>query len=293
MEYIGALEAGGTKMVCAIGSASGEIIEQVSFPTDTPQQCMPHIIDWFAARDICALGIGSFGPTGVDPSSETYGYILETPKKDWAGFNLLGTLQDALAIPCAYDTDVNVACLGEATFGCAQNISNVLYLTVGTGIGAGVLIEGNLIHGMLHPEAGHIRLKKHPDDPGTSICPWHDDCLEGLASGPSIEARWGKKAYELSDDKRVWEIESDYLAQALATFILTYSPQRIILGGGVMKQTQLFALIRQKTQDYLNGYIKTPELEDIEHYIVPNSLQEKQGIMGCIELGRRVYKQKL
>ncbi|MCI1664842.1 MAG: ROK family protein [Atopobiaceae bacterium] len=284
---IGALEAGGTKMVCAVGLADGTILEQESMPTDVPEKVIPKLAEWFSSHDVDALGIGAFGPTGVNPRSPKYGYVLETPKSGWRGFDFLGSMTSRLGVPTGYDTDVNVACLGEATYGCARGLDVVVYLTIGTGIGAGVMIDGHLLHGMLHPEAGHILLGRRPADPGHSVCPYHEDCFEGLAAGPSIERRWGKPAVELADRPEVWELESDYIAQALSTYVLCYSPQRIILGGGVMKQMQLLDLVRSKVTADLAGYISAPELEDMDTYIVPNSLHERQGIMGCVELGRR------
>lgn len=289
-QVIGALEAGGTKMVLAIGKPDGTILEQVSIPTGTPEETIPPMIAYFKDKDIAALGIGSFGPAIVNPGSPRWGQILDTPKKAWKDYDFAGAMRSALKVPVGFDTDVNVACLGEVIYGCARQLDCVVYLTIGTGIGAGVYCDGQLLHGMLHPEAGHIPLAKIPGDPGKSVCPFHPSCFEGLASGPSIEARWGKKGFELADRPEVWDLEADYIAQAMVTMILCYSPQRIILGGGVMKQQQLFPLIRTKTLEKLNAYIVTPELRKIDTYIVPNSLHEKQGIMGCISLGLQALK---
>lgn len=288
---IGALEAGGTKMVLAVGDADGNLFDEESIPTAAPGVCVPKMIEWFAARNIDALGVAAFGPTGVDPTKDNYGFILKTPKLEWAGYDFLGTLRRGLnMIPAGYDTDVNGSCLGEATFGCAKGLNSVLYLTIGTGIGAGVMVGGELVHGMLHPEAGHIMLNKRPNDPGSCVCPFHPACFEGLAAGPSIEARWGAKGVELANKPEVWELESDYIAEALTDYIMTLSPQKIILGGGVMKQEQMFPLVRKKVAENIAGYLDTPELADIDTYIVPNSLNEKQGILGCIELGRRALE---
>lgn len=245
------------------------------------------MVNWFAERNIKALGVGAFGPTGVNPASPNYGFILKTPKLAWVGYDLRGELSRGIGVPVGYDTDVNVACLGEVTFGDSKDLSSVVYLTVGTGIGAGVYLDGQLVHGMLHPEAGHILVTPNTKDPGGNKCPYHANCLEGRAAGPAIEMRWGKPAAELVDNADVWEVEADYLAQALTNYVLCYSPQRIILGGGVMHQEQLFPLIRTKVSEYLGGYISAPELEDMETYITPNSLNDKQGILGCLELARR------
>lgn len=289
---IGALEAGGTKMVCAIGNEKGEIFEKISIPTKTPETTMPEMIQWFKAKKIEALGIGCFGPIDPDKDSPTYGYITSTPKLAWKDYNIVGAFEEQLCCPVGFDTDVNGSALGEVTFGQAKGKKNIVYLTVGTGIGAGVYAEGKLLHGMLHPEAGHILMRRREDDHYEGKCPYHKTCLEGLAAGPAIEERWGKKGIELQDRDEVWDLEAYYLAQALTDYILILAPQLIILGGGVMHQEQLFTRIRSYVKEMLNGYIKTKELEDIDHYIVPASLHDDQGIMGALELGRRAFEEK-
>ena len=287
-EILGALEAGGTKMVCAIGSADGRIFDQVSLPTTTPEETMPQIIEYFRKHGpIAALGVAAFGPVDVRPGSAQYGTILDTPKLAWRQYPILSTLKEALQVPMGLDTDVNASCLGEMTFGTAKGLENVLYLTIGTGIGAGIAVGGKLVHGMLHPEAGHILMTPVHGDEGHGICPYHENCFEGLASGPSIEKRWGAKAVELKERDEVWELESEYIATALCQYILTISPQRIILGGGVMHQEQLFPLIRSRVIEKLGGYLRTPELQAPEQYIVPASLGDDQGILGCVELAAR------
>ncbi len=281
---IGALEAGGTKMVCAVGNEQGEIKEQISFPTGTPGDTMPAILSWFQERKIERLGIGCFGPIDVNRNSSTYGFITTTPKLAWKNYDIVGACEKFLNIPVGFDTDVNASCLGEATWGSTKDVDSSIYITIGTGVGAGIMIENRLLHGMLHPEAGHMLLEKAVGDTFAGVCPYHPNCLEGLASGPSIEARWGRKAYELSEDEKVWDLEAFYLAQAIVNYIMILSPKRVVLGGGVMHQQQLFPLIRGKVIQLLGGYIQTKELEDIEHYIVPAALQDNQGIMGCIKL---------
>ncbi len=280
----GALEAGGTKMVLAIGTEDGKILEQKSIPTISPEETLPQIIDYFKGKEIAALGIACFGPIDLNKNSETYGYITTTPKRKWADCNIVGALKDALHIPIGFDTDVNGSLLGEVTYGSAKGLTDAVYITIGTGVGMGVMTNGRLLHGMLHPAAGHMRMIVRPDDSFRGLCPFHGQCLEGMAAGPAIEARWGKKAVELKDDERVWDLEAYYIAQSLMTLILTLSPQRIILGGGVMHQTQLFPLVRQKTTEMLNGYLSTKELKDMDSYIVPASLNDNQGILGCIKL---------
>lgn len=289
MRY-GALEAGGTKMVCAVGDEEGNVLEQYSIPTRTPEETIPEIIQYFLQKDIQALGIGAFGPVDVRMGSTTYGQILDTPKLDWRHYNLLDSIQKDIQIPIGFDTDVNASCLGEMTFGSAKGLDSVIYITIGTGIGVGISVNGSLLHGMLHPEAGHILITKYPGDSYPSKCLYHDSCFEGLAAGPSIEDRWGAKAFDLTEHKEVWEMEAYYIAQGLMSYILTLSPQKIILGGGVMHQKQLFPLIHQKVIENLNGYINTKELMKIEDYIVPSTLDGNQGIMGCFQLAKMAYE---
>jgi fructokinase len=288
----GALESGGTKMVCAIGDENGKILDRTTIPTTTPQETMPLILEYFKGKEIVAIGIACFGPIDLNRSSATYGYITSTPKTAWKNFNIVGAVKEELGIPVGFDTDVNGSLLGEATWGCARGISDAIYLTIGTGIGGGVMAGGKLLHGMLHPELGHIRLAKEEKDPGKSVCPFHDNCLEGLASGPSIEKRWGKRAVDLADNPEVWELEADYIGTALVNYCMTLSPKKIILGGGVMHQEQLFSLIRKRFKEQMSGYIITPELENLEQYIVPASLNDDQGIMGAIKLAMNEYEMR-
>ena len=283
---LGALEAGGTKMVCAIGDETGKIFDKVSIATGTPETTIPKLIAYFEDKKVAALGIASFGPVELDKKAAKYGYITTSTKFAWQNYDLVGSFQRALHCPIGFDTDVNGAVLGEVTFGAAKGKNCVMYLTIGTGIGAGIYIEGKLLHGMLHPEAGHVLIQKRSNDHYEGKCPYHKNCLEGLASGPAMEERWGQKAALLTDREEVWELEADYIAQALTDYIMTVSPEMIILGGGVMHQEQLFPLIRTKVQAYLGGYLKAPELADMEQYIVPASLHDDQGIMGCLELAR-------
>lgn len=282
----GALEAGGTKMVCAVGLEDGTILEQVSIPTKTPKETIPLIVDYFKDKGIASLGVGAFGPVDVNKNSDTYGRILNTPKLAWQNYDLIGSLKKALPIPMELDTDVNGSCLGELTFGCAKGLNSIIYITIGTGVGVGIAINGRLVHGMLHPEAGHVILNKHPEDSYEGKCPFHKNCFEGMAAGPAIEERWHAKAVTLQDRREVWELEAYYIAQALSAYIFTLSPEKIILGGGVMHQEQLFPLIRKKVLQFVNGYIDTKQLRDMEHYIVPASLHDDQGIMGAIQLAK-------
>lgn len=285
---LGALEAGGTKMVCAIGEENGTVLDRISLPTTTPEETMPKIVDYFNEKNIAALGIGCFGPIDLQRESVTYGYITSTPKLAWRNYDIVGNLKRALQVPIGFDTDVNASLLGEVTWGIAKGLKNAMYITIGTGIGAGIMVEGKLLHGNLHPEAGHIPMRPHESDVQRGfhgVCPYHTNCFEGLATGPSIEKRWGKKGASLADEQKVWELEAHYIAEALYTYILTLAPQIIILGGGVMHQKQLFSMIRENVAKLNAGYICTKELNDLEHYIVPCSLQDNQGVMGAMKLG--------
>ena len=285
MKLYGSLEAGGTKMVCAIGDEQGNILERVSIPTLEPENTMPAIIEFFKNKNISALGIGCFGPVDLDKKSATYGYITTTPKLAWKNYNIVGTCKKELGVPVGFDTDVNASALGEATWGCTKDLDHSIYITVGTGIGAGVIIDGKPYHGMLHPEAGHIFLARHPQDPmEKGVCPYHELCLEGLASGPAIAARWGKPGAELADRKEVWELEAYYLAQAICSYIMILSPERIIVGGGVSHQEQMMPMIRAEVQRQMGGYIQAKGMQDLDSYIVLPSLNDNQGIMGGLKL---------
>ncbi|MCC5803883.1 ROK family protein [Rossellomorea vietnamensis] len=284
---IGAIEAGGTKFVCGIGNEKGEILERVTIPTTTPGETLRQVVEFFKDKHIEKLGVGSFGPIDLNPESEGYGSITSTPKPHWSHFNLIGELKKHFFIPIAFDTDVNAAAFGESIWGAAKGLDSCLYMTVGTGIGVGALTEGKLVHGLTHPEMGHILVRRHPDDPYAGGCPYHGDCLEGLASGPAIEARWGKKAVELVDTPQVWEMEAYYLAQAIAHYILILSPKKVILGGGVMNQEHLFPLIREQVVTILNGYVQHKQiLEEIDTYIVPPGLGNNAGLVGALGLVR-------
>lgn len=283
MRY-GALESGGTKMVCAVGDEKGNILEKVSIPTTTPDETMTAIADYFKDKGISALGIACFGPIDLDKNSPTYGYILKTPKPNWSNTNIVGTLKDALNVPVGFDTDVNGSLLGEVTWGAARGLADAIYITIGTGIGGGILSGGKMVHGMLHPELGHMKMTYAPGDTYKGNCPFHGNCFEGLACGPAIEKRWGQKGIELSDRDEVWDTESFYIAQALSNLICILSPQKIILGGGVMHQEKLLPLIRKKVLENLNDYLSTKELDDIDNYIVPAALGDDQGILGALKL---------
>ena len=286
MAVIAAVEAGGTKFICGLGNEKGEIIDKINIPTTTPEETMSKVIEYFKDKKFDVMGVGSFGPIDPVKSSETYGYITKTPKPYWSDYNIIGEHKKHFNVPMEFDTDVNGAALAEAWWGAGKGLKNIIYITVGTGIGAGAVVNGTMLQGLTHPEMGHIFLKKHPDDKFQGRCPFHKDCLEGMAAGPAIEDRWGKKGQEMTNDDRVWEMEAYYLAQALVNYILILSPQKIIMGGGVMKQQQLFPLIRKYVQEFLNNYVYKREiLEKIDEYIVYPGLGDEAGFKGSVALG--------
>lgn len=283
---LGALEAGGTKMVCAIGDEQGNIFDRASFPTLTPEETMPGLIEYFKDKNIEALGIGSFGPLCLNKSAPSFGDITTTPKLAWKDYPLRKTFVEALGVPVGIDTDVNAAALGEATYGAGKGIDSLVYYTIGTGVGGGALVDGMLVHGMVHPEMGHMLLRPDPRDPAPhGFCPYHDGCIEGMANGPAIERRWGVSAKELPEDHIAWDIEAEYLAQMCVNTIVTLSPKKIVLGGGVMHQLHLFPRIRKRTLELLNGYVAHPAvLEHIDEYIVPPGLGDNAGAVGSLLL---------
>ncbi|MFQ5616929.1 MAG: ROK family protein [Anaerolineales bacterium] len=289
-KLVGGLEAGGTKFVCAVGTGPEDIRAEVRFPTTTPAETIGRAIAFFREQEpVTAVGIASFGPVDPDPDSPTFGHITTTPKPGWANVDLAGEIGRALGAPVGFDTDVNGAALGEWKWGAAQGLDTFIYLTIGTGIGGGAMVNGKLLHGLIHPEMGHIPLPHNwVADPYNGRCPYHGDCLEGMASGPAIEERWGIKGSDLPPNHPAWELEAHYLALALGAFICTLSPQRIIMGGGVMRQPQLFPLVRRKTREYLNGYVQSPAiLEQIDNTITSPGLGNRAGVLGAIALGQQ------
>jgi fructokinase len=289
VNIFGAIETGGTKFVCAVGTGPHDL-ELCSFSTTSPQATMEAVIGFFRFRQgLRAVGIGSFGPVDLLPTSPSFGHITTTPKLAWRNFDLAGTVRKALDLPVGFDTDVNTAALGEARWGVAQGICDFLYVTVGTGIGGGALVDGKSLHGLQHPEMGHIRVPHDwAKDPYAGACAYHGDCLEGLASGPAIEARWGIAGMDLSPEHPAWELEAHYLALGLVNWVCTLSPQRIIMGGGVMQQAHLFPIIRRQLQQQLNGYIQSSMLLDgIEEYVVPPGLGNRSGVLGALVLAEK------
>jgi len=294
MHLFGGIEAGGTKFVCGAGTGPDDF-ETARFPTTTPEETTAAAVAFLRERaggQLKAVGIGSFGPVDLHPGSPTFGYITSTPKLAWQNFDLAGTVARALNVPVGFDTDVNAASLGEARWGAAQGLSDSVYLTVGTGIGGGAIVHGRVLHGMLHPEMGHIRIPHDTArDPYPGECPFHSDCLEGLACGPAIEERWGKPARELGEDHPAWALEARYLALALNAWVCTLSPKRFVLGGGVMNQPQLFPLIRRELASILNGYIRSKEVtEGLDRYVVPPKLGSRAGVLGALVLAGQAFE---
>lgn len=288
----GGIEAGGTKFNCIIASGPDHIIQEARIPTTTPEETLRKTIEFFRpfvdAQQIDSIGIACFGPVDIAPDSPTYGFITATPKPYWSNTDVCGTIQRALNVRTAITTDVNGAALGEFQWGASRGCDPSLYLTVGTGIGGGYLVDGKPLTGLLALEMGHIRIPHDfARDPFPGNCPFHGDCFEGLANGPAIQKRFGARGESIRDDEPFWDVEAGYIASALANYILTLSPKRIVLGGGVMAREYLFPKVRRKVQDLLNGYVVHPSiLTDIDGYIVPPALGSRSGSLGAIALAQ-------
>ena len=290
----GAVEGGGTKFACVIGRGPDDILAEAVIPTTTPDATLSETVEFFrtgsaAHGPLAAIGVGSFGPVDLQEGSPTWGWITTTPKPGWAQTDVAGRLMKDLGVPVTFDTDVNAAALGEARWGAAQGLDTFVYLTVGTGIGGGALVGGRPIHGLLHPEIGHMLLP-HDEavDPFPGSCPFHGDCLEGLASGPALRARWGRPAESLPAEHPAWALEARYLALALANLVCTLSPQRIVLGGGVMGQAHLYPLVRREVATLLNGYVQAREIhEGMNSYVVPPGLGNRSGRLGGLAMAER------
>jgi fructokinase len=290
----GGVETGGTKINCLIATGPKDIRAETRFSTTTPQENIRQIVGFFQAHlkdaPIVALGIASFGPLDLTVDSPTYGYVTVSNKPSWEFSNIAGKLQHALQVPVAIDTDVNGAALAEYAWGAARNLENVLYITVGTGIGVGVVIAGKPLHGLIHPEGGHMLIPHDwSADPFIGVCPFHGDCLEGLACGPAIKRRWGQPAEALDAEHPAWYLEANYLGLGLHNLIMSLSPNRIVLGGGVMNQKHLFPLIRRKVQQSLSGYLHAEAIaQKIDEYIVPARLAPRSGMLGAIALAASI-----
>ncbi|MEM1295039.1 MAG: ROK family protein [Verrucomicrobiota bacterium] len=294
MPLIAGIEAGGTKYVCAVATDPAEPLRETRFPTRDPESTLKQAVDFFqeASEDfgpIRAVGVGTFGPAEIHPKSPDYGSILTTPKQGWAGFNVVQALRDGLgtSIPTIFETDVNAAAIGEAEFGAAVNLRYVAYITVGTGIGAAFLHDGDLIHGHMHPEVGHMMIPDydHPYGKKTNVCRFHDSCFEGRASGPAIEARWGTPGSKLPEDHEAWDLQATYLAAGCVSLTASWSPDLIILGGGVLQHPKLIAKVRQEFERLAGNYWNLPPLND---YLKVPGLGQQAGIVGSLALGKRL-----
>ncbi len=287
MTVFGGIETGGSKWECAVGTGPDDLTATETIPTTSPDETLGRAAAFFEREGpVDAIGIGSFGPIDQDRSSPTWGYITTTPKPGWADTDVGQQLGRRLGVPIAFDTDVNAAALGEYRWGAAQGLETVCYITVGTGIGGGVVLAGRPLHGLLHPEFGHLRVPHDRDaDPFDGVCPFHGDCWEGLAAGPAIAARWGKPAEELDDVDAVWQLEARYLALGLVSVISIISPERIVIGGGVMNASKLFSIVRDEVAGLVNGYPPVPALGvGIADYIVRPALGRRAGVLGAIAL---------
>ena len=292
----GAIEGGGTKFVCAVGTTPDDLTV-TQFSTESPGPTIARAVAFFKEQSggrLLAVGIGSFGPVDLCPASPTFGCTTSTPKPGWQNYDFAGAVRKALDVPVGFDTDVDASALGESRWGAGRSVSDFLYLTVGTGIGGGAIVNGQILHGLVHPEVGHIRIPHDRQrDPYSGCCPFHGDCLEGLACGPAMEKRWGKPAHELPADHPAWALEAHYLALGLANWVCTFSPKRMVLGGGVMQQQWLFPLIRAELIRLLNGYVRSKELiENVEQYVVPPMLGNRAGIAGALVLAEQAYREQ-
>jgi fructokinase len=288
--FYGAIESGGTKFVCAIGDGTPNLLSTTRIETTTPEETLGRVIAYFQTErrkyPIIGLGIGSFGPVDLDPSSPTFGHITSTPKPGWAFTDLVGIIQKKLAIPVVLDTDTNTAALSEGRWGAGRGLTDFVYLTVGTGIGGGAVVNGQLLHGLVHPEMGHVIVKHDLQlDPFEGACPYHRDCLEGLACGPSMQKRWNRAPSILPEEHPAWKLEADYLAQGIVNYICTLSPKRVIIGGGIMKNGWLLELIRKRTRELLNNYIYSSLITDhLDQYLVSPELGDLSGVLGAMVL---------
>ena len=282
------IEAGGTKFNCVVGTDPLNIIARGKIPTTTPEETLDMTRDFFAQQisehgEFEALGIACFGPCDLHKESPTYGYITKTPKKHWSDTDVVGYFKKELGLPIGFDTDTNGAALGEHLYGAGQGIDDFVYVTIGTGIGAGVFANGMPVNGLLHTELGHMIVARDKQrDPFEGFCPFHSDCLSALACGPAIEARWKCSGHDLPEDHEAWDLEAHYLAIMCLNIAMCYSPTRIILGGGVMGQEHLYPKVRKEFATLMNGYMMPPIA--LEEYIVAPGLPGQSGEAGALAL---------
>ncbi|MFL8969734.1 ROK family protein [Helcococcus kunzii] len=285
--YFAAIEAGGTKFVCSIGDDEFNIIERISIPTEGPEETMSQVVNFLKKYPIVSLGIGCFGPIELDENAEKYGYILNTPKIKWRNFNFMGYLKKHFDLPMRWTTDVNASAKGEKLFGAGKDHKNIVYYTFGTGVGGGAFYGNEFLQGFTHPEMGHMYVKKYPEDSFEGICESHKDCLEGLASGPSIEARKNMKAVDIPFEDKVWEFEAYYIAQCAINTMQILAPDCIVLGGGVMKKPGLIEKVKEQFLRLTNGYMEIP---DAENYLKLPKLNDNSAVMGCFAMAKEVAK---
>jgi len=293
---LGGVEAGGTKVVCVVGRGPDELLAEERIPTTTPAETLASVVDFFRATEAqhgrcTAFGIASFGPLDLDPRSPTWGCLRQTPKPGWERTDLVTPLRKAFGTPVAIDTDVNGAGLAEVLWGAGRGAGCLVYFTVGTGIGGGAIVNGEPLHGLSHPEMGHIRVPYYRgDETFKGTCPFHGDCVEGLASGSAILARWGTPAESLPADHPAWELLGFYLAHLCLSATMLFSPHIIVMGGGVMKSQPLLPAVRRWTQRLLAGYVQLSTLEgSLERYIVPPALGDRAGVLGALALAARAH----
>ncbi len=295
LPLIAAIEAGGTKFVCAVGTGPNDLRDITRIPTTTPEETLHGVTRFLSMAKakhgpFAAIGVGSFGPIDLNPSSQTFGYITSTPKPGWQFTNVAPMLHDRYHVPVAWDTDVNAAVLAECLWGAGKDIDPLIYITVGTGVGGGVLVNGQLLHGLLHPEIGHMLVP--PPHNSSAIqhechCPFHKSCVEGYISGPAIATRWGVKAEAIPPDHPAWEEVADVMAHTLMNLTLSLCPGRIILGGGVMGQPHILPLIRGQLHKLNNNYLRVPELgRTLDDFIVTPGLGTNSGLLGALALGK-------
>ncbi|MFD2257756.1 ROK family protein [Luteolibacter algae] len=280
---ITAMELGGTKTVVAIGGSDGSLGEEFRFPTTTPEETFTTAVEWIAERGTPSkMGVAAFGPVQINPKAENWGDMLPTPKPNWSGFSITKALLAKFpGLEITLETDVNAACLAESRIGAAAGLENVAYITIGTGIGAGVLCDGRLLHGALHPEFGHLLLPRKAGDDFAGTCPFHGCCLEGMASGPAIEQRWEKCGDKLPPEHPAWDTEAWYLAHGIQALLAIAPPERVVIGGGVSQAAGLHEKTEELIKELAGGYF--PALENAP-YIVPPKLGQEAGICGALML---------
>lgn len=285
----GGVETGGTWCVCALGAGPGEIAAQTKFRTTAPAETLEAIVAFFDAHPrAVAVGVGSFGPVDADPDSPTWGSVTSTPKPGWRHTQIAGVLRERLGVPVAFDVDVTASAIGEQRWGAGRGVPSLAYLTVGTGIGAGLLVDGRPRHGLIHPEVGHMRVPHDRErDPFAGSCPTHGDCWEGLAAGPAIAQRWGARAETLAEDHPAWALEAEYLALGILNIVTVFSPHRVIAGGGVFDHEPLIGRVRARVIELLGGYLESPLLgERIDEFLVPPELGDDAGVLGAIAMAQ-------